>query len=138
MGMSVCCIKKPAERDVALDWLTLDPVWVNIRHWLLHTVSTVHCSLSNLLLSLLISPQGYMHRGGVKPVSISPPGLVSTLESHGEVLHTCCPAPDLPQPHPEDSASTGSCNFMLEWSPRSGLTENNSLQSKGRGCKHDL
>lgn len=26
MGMNVCCIKKPAERDAALDWLTQDPV----------------------------------------------------------------------------------------------------------------
>lgn len=26
MGMNVCCIKKPAERDVALDSLTQDPV----------------------------------------------------------------------------------------------------------------
>lgn len=29
IGMSVCCIKKPAERDGALDWLTQDPVLVN-------------------------------------------------------------------------------------------------------------
>lgn len=55
-----------------------------------------------------------MHWGGVRPVSISSPGLVSAPESYGAVLRPRCPVPDLPEPHPEDTTSTGNWEFMLQ------------------------
>lgn len=48
-----------------------------------------------------------MHGGGIGPVSISSPRLVSSPESYGGVIHTCRPAPEMPQPRPEDTAGTG-------------------------------
>ena len=52
MGMSVCCIKKPAERDAALDWLTQDPVWVNtqsIRYYTQFPLCTAACQFSSVI-----------------------------------------------------------------------------------------
>lgn len=52
-----------------------------------------------------------MHWGGAGSVSISSPGLVSPHEPYGAVLHPWCPAPELPQPCPKDTASSGSWDF---------------------------
>lgn len=49
MGMSVCCIKRPAERDAATDWLTQDPAWVNtpsIRYYTQFPLCTGACQIS--------------------------------------------------------------------------------------------
>lgn len=52
IGMSVCCIKKPAERDAAPDWLTQDPVWVNtpsIRYYTQFPLCTAACQMSSVI-----------------------------------------------------------------------------------------
>lgn len=74
-----------------------------------------------------------MHRGGVQPVSISSPGLVSPPESYGGVLHTWGPTPELPQPLAEDTAGTGRSHLTLQVKQQHSVWRERFINCEAKG-----